>query len=220
VGPSCHSALASCGKMSTNPNVSSSDAQPILYSYWRSSCSWRVRIAMNLKEIPYDIKPISLIKSGGEQHCNEYREVNPMEQVPALQIGELLLKAHFKRKTSLTPPMHPSPDGHTLIESVAIMHYLEETRPQRPLLPQDVHKRAKVREIVEIICSGIQPLQNLIVLIHVGEEKKKEWAQHWITRGFRAVEKALSTSAGKYCVGDEISMADCCLVPQVFNARR
>lgn len=100
------------------------------------------------------------------------------------------------------------------------MHYLEETRPQRPLLPQDVHKRAKVREICEIICSGIQPLQNLIVLIHVGEEKKKEWAQHWITRGFRAVEKVLSTSAGKYCVGDEITMADCCLVPQVFNARR
>jgi len=175
---------------------------------------------MNLKEIPYDIKPISLIKSGGEQHCNEYREVNPMEQVPALQIGELPLKAHSKRKTPLTSYASPSPDGHTLIESVAIMHYLEETRPQRPLLPQDVHKRAKVREIVEIICSGIQPLQNLIVLIHVGEEKKKEWAQHWITRGFRAVEKALSTSAGKYCVGDEISMADCCLVPQVFNARR
>lgn len=100
------------------------------------------------------------------------------------------------------------------------MHYLEETRPQRPLLPQDVHKRCKVREICEVITSGIQPLQNLIVLIHVGEEKKKEWAQHWITRGFRAIEKLLSTSAGKFCVGDEISMADCCLVPQVFNARR
>lgn len=111
-------------------------------------------------------------------------------------------------------------DGHTLVESVAIMHYLEETRPQRPLLPQDVHKRCKVREICEVITSGIQPLQNLIVLIHVGEEKKKEWAQHWITRGFRAIEKLLSTSAGKFCVGDEISMADCCLVPQVFNARR
>lgn len=113
-----------------------------------------------------------------------------------------------------------NPDGHTLVESIAIMHYLEETRPQRPLLPQDVHKRCKVREICEVITSGIQPLQNLIVLIHVGEEKKKEWAQHWITRGFRAVEKLLSTSAGKFCVGDEISMADCCLVPQVFNARR
>lgn len=111
-------------------------------------------------------------------------------------------------------------DGHTLVESIAIMHYLEETRPQRSLLPQDVHKRCKVRELCEVITSGIQPLQNLIVLIHVGEEKKKEWAQHWITRGFRAIEKLLSTSAGKFCVGDEISMADCCLVPQVFNARR
>lgn len=191
--------------------------QPILYSYWRSSCSWRVRIALNLKEIPYDIKPISLIKSGGEQHCNEYREVNPMEQVPALQIGKYSL---VHQNSYLKFHFFFNLDGHTLIESLAIMHYLEETRPQRPLLPQDVHKRAKVREICEIICSGIQPLQNLIVLIHVGEEKKKEWAQHWITRGFRAVEKVLSTSAGKYCVGDEISMADCCLVPQVFNARR
>lgn len=156
-----------------------------------------VTLQFIFQEIPYDIKPISLIKSGGEQHCNEYREVNPMEQVPALQI-----------------------DGHTFIESLSIMYYLEETRPQRPLLPQDVIKRAKVREICEVIASGIQPLQNLIVLIHVGEEKKKEWAQHWITRGFRAVEKLLSTSAGKFCVGDEVSLADCCLVPQVFNARR
>lgn len=84
--------------MSTNivsVSTVSTDAQPILYSYWRSSCSWRVRIAMNLKEIPYDIKPISLIKSGGEQHCNEYREVNPMEQVPALQIGELSQRKHL-----------------------------------------------------------------------------------------------------------------------------
>lgn len=102
---------------------------------------------------------------------------------------------------------------------MAIMHYLEETRPQRPLLPQDVHKRAKVREICEVITSGIQPLQNLIVLIHVGEEKKKEWAQHWITRGFRAVEKLLSTSAGKFCVGDDISFADTCLVPQVIQLK-
>lgn len=103
---------------------------------------------------------------------------------------------------------------------ISILHYLEETRPGRPLLPADVIKRSKVREICEVIASGIQPLQNLTVLIYVGEEKKKEWAQHWITRGFRAVEKLLSVSAGKFCVGDEISMADCCLVPQVFNARR
>lgn len=87
-------------KMSSNivsVSTASTHVQPILYSYWRSSCSWRVRIAMNLKEIPYDIKPISLIKSGGEQHCNEYREVNPMEQVPALQIGELEQRIQFSR---------------------------------------------------------------------------------------------------------------------------
>jgi len=107
-----------------------------------------------------------------------------------------------------------------LYPQLSILHYLEETRPGRPLLPGDVLKRAKVREICELVSSGIQPLQNLIVLIYVGEEKKKEWAQHWITRGFKAIEKLLSSSAGKFCVGDEISMADCCLVPQVFNARR
>lgn len=191
------------------------NSQPILYSYWRSSCSWRVRICLNLKEIPYDIKPISLIKSGGEQHCNEYREVNPMEQVPGIYL--VLVSVHLKIIKNI---LALQIDGHTLVESLAIMHYLEETRPQRPLLPQDFHKRAKTRELCEIIASGIQPLQNLIVLIHVGEEKKKEWAQHWITRGFRAVEKLLSTSAGKYCVGDEITLADCCLIPQVFNARR
>ncbi|XP_018300048.1 probable maleylacetoacetate isomerase 2 [Mycetomoellerius zeteki] len=171
--------------------------KPVLYSYWRSSCSWRVRIALNLKEIPYDIKPVSLVKSGGEQHSNEFREINPMEQVPALHI-----------------------DNHTLIESLNILQYLEETRPNRPLMPADPVKRARVREICEVIASGIQPLQNLVVLIYVGEERKKEWAQHWITRGFTAVEKLLSSSAGKYCVGDEITLADCCLVPQIFNARR
>nr|CAD7262418.1 unnamed protein product [Timema shepardi] len=273
--------------------------KPVLYSYWRSSCSWRVRIALNLKEIPYDIKPVSLIKGGGEQHCNEYRDINPMEQVPALHID-----GHTLVESGKPPPDHPteirtsiSPSSAVELNTtsalanyatepnvlsrlfgplschgclpiilsrllaqcpvtvawpnvlsrlfaqcpvtvawpnvlsqlyvlsrlfgiLSIMHYLEETRPARPLMPQDVHKRAKVREVCEVIASGIQPLQNLIVLIYVGEEKKKEWAQHWITRGFRAVEKLLSSCAGKFCVGDEMSLADCCLVPQVFNARR
>lgn len=104
---------------------------------------------------------------------------------------------------------------------MAIMHYLEESYPETyPLLPQDVIKRCKVREICEVITSGIQPLQNTIVLKHIGEEKSKEWAQFFIERGLGAIEKLLSSSARKYCVGDEITMADCCLVPQVYNARR
>ncbi|XP_017793692.1 PREDICTED: probable maleylacetoacetate isomerase 2 isoform X1 [Habropoda laboriosa] len=164
--------------------------KPVLYSYWRSSCSWRVRIALNLKEIPYDIKPVSLIKGGGEQHSNEFREINPMEQVPALHI-----------------------DNHTLIESLNILQYLEETRPHRPLMPADPVKRARVREICEVIASGIQPLQKYHFLLQINIEMSKNYC-------FSAVEKLLSSSAGKYCVGDEITLADCCLIPQIFNARR
>ncbi|XP_067627754.1 probable maleylacetoacetate isomerase 2 [Eurosta solidaginis] len=178
------------------PQANKEANKPILYSFWSSSCSWRVRITLNLKNIPYEIKPINLLKSGGEQHTEEYRMVNPMKVVPTLQI-----------------------DGRSIIESVAIMHYLDETRPQPPLLPQDVYKRAKVREVVEIICSGIQPLQNLGILKYMGD-KKLDWAQQCINRGFSALEVILSSSAGKFCFGDELTMADCCLLPQVFNARR
>ncbi|XP_033167434.1 probable maleylacetoacetate isomerase 1 [Drosophila mauritiana] len=172
--------------------------KPILYSYWPSSCSWRVRVALAIKKIDYDIKPTSLLKTvSGHAYTDEYREVNPMQKVPSLKI-----------------------DGHTLCDSVAIMHYLEETRPQPALLPEDPVKRAKVREIVELICSGIQPLQNSSVLDHIGKDQSLQWAQHWIARGFQGLEKVLSQSAGKFCVGDELSMADICLVPQVRNARR
>jgi len=100
------------------------------------------------------------------------------------------------------------------------MHYLEETRPQLALLPKDPVKRAKVREIVELICSGIQPLQNIAVLDHIGKDQGLKWAQHWIIHGFQGLEKILSQSAGQFCVGDELTMADLCLVPQVRNARR
>ncbi|XP_034487972.1 probable maleylacetoacetate isomerase 2 isoform X2 [Drosophila innubila] len=197
VGRLLHSTVLKYGTRLSSSTVPK-DARPVLYSYCHSSCSWRVRIALGLKKVPYEIKATSLLKTD-ETHCytNEYRELNPMQQVPALRI-----------------------DGQTLCDSVAIMHYLEETRPEHPLLPIDPIKRAKVREIVEIICSGIQPLQNRLVLAHLGKEKSMEWAQHWISRGFRGLEQVLSASSGKYCVGDEISMADCCLVPQVFNARR
>jgi maleylacetoacetate isomerase len=156
---------------------------------------------LNFKQIPHVIKPVDLkgLAVPGETNQHAY-QANPMRYLPALKI-----------------------DGHTLIESMAIMEYLEETRPEYPLLPQDPYKRAKVREICEVIISGIQPLQNIGVLNHMGDfmgSKEKAWSQHWINRGFKALEKLLSSSSGMYCIGDEVTIADCCLVPQVYNARR
>ncbi|XP_027700718.1 maleylacetoacetate isomerase isoform X2 [Vombatus ursinus] len=172
--------------------------KPVLYSFFRSSCSWRVRIALALKEIDYDTFPISLIKDGGQQFTKEFQALSPMSQVPALKI-----------------------DGITLTQSLAIIEYLEETRPTPVrLLPQDPKKRASVRLISDLIASGIQPLQNLSVLKKVGQEAQLTWAQEVISSGFEALEHILQSTAGKYCVGNEISMADLCLVPQVANAQK
>ncbi|XP_047650879.1 maleylacetoacetate isomerase isoform X1 [Phacochoerus africanus] len=171
--------------------------KPILYSYFRSSCSWRVRIALALKNIDYEIVTINLIKDGGQQFSKEFQALNPMKQVPALKI-----------------------DGITLSQSLAIIEYLEETRPTPRLLPQDPKKRAQVRMISDLLASGIQPLQNLSVLNQVGKENQLTWAQRVIAPGFNALEQILQSTAGKYCMGDEVSMADLCLVPQVANAER
>ncbi|XP_046906059.1 maleylacetoacetate isomerase [Hypomesus transpacificus] len=130
------------------------------------------------------------------QLSDQYKVLNPMKQVPAVQI-----------------------DGVTLSQSLAVIQYIEETRPGPRLLPTDPKKRAQVRMVSDLICSGIQPLQNLTVLQKIGAEKM-QWAQHFITRGFEALEPMLKETAGTYCVGDEISMADICLVPQVYNADR
>uniref|UniRef100_A0A8C4XD58 maleylacetoacetate isomerase n=1 Tax=Erpetoichthys calabaricus TaxID=27687 RepID=A0A8C4XD58_ERPCA len=157
--------------------------------------SWTEAFA--LKGIEYDQFPVNLIKDGGQQLTDQYRKINPMQQVPAVCI-----------------------DGITISQSLAIIQYIEETRPSGPhLLPQDPKKRAQVRVICDLITSGIQPLQNLHVLQKVGEGKA-EWAKYFIERGFQALEQILVQSAGQYCVGDEISMADICLVPQVYNAAR
>ncbi|KAK4307484.1 hypothetical protein Pmani_020750 [Petrolisthes manimaculis] len=169
--------------------------KPVLYSYFRSSCSWRVRIVLAHKGIEYDYRPINLLKK--EQVGDEFKKLNPMGQVPALVIGD-----------------------KTLTQSLSIMEYLEEVYPQNPLLPKDPILKAKVREVCEVICSGIQPLQNFSVLQRVGEEKKMEWGHFFINRGFIALEELLSGCSGKYCVGDEVTLADCCLVPQVYNANR
>jgi len=170
--------------------------KPVLHGYFRSSCSWRVRIAFALKGIDYDQVPVNLIKDGGQQLTDQYKALNPMQQVPAVQI-----------------------DGITLSQSLAVIQYIEETRPGPRLLPTDPKKRAQVRMICDLIASGIQPLQNLYVIQKIGAEKM-QWAQHFIERGFQALEPILKETAGTYCVGDEISMADICLVPQVYNAER
>lgn len=180
-------------------------AKPVLYSYWRSSCSWRVRIALALKNIEYDYVPVHLVKN--EQMADLYTKMNTSEEVPTLCI-----------------------DGYVLNQSLAIIEYLNETRTSGlALLPKDPKTRAKVRQISDIIAQGIQPVQNLRVLRKImgwyDDEKEKtkkkvEWGRHWIAHGFKSLEKVLVESAGRYSCGDSVTVADLCLVPQVYNANR
>lgn len=173
---------------------------PVLHSYWRSSCSWRVRLALAHKKIPYAYRAVHLSKR--EQYFDDFTQLNPSSQVPVLEIDDIHIS-----------------------ESVAILEYLEETRPQYPLLPSSPKLRAKVRTLVEIVNSGIQPKQNLVVNNYVEEhfgglEARTRFAAHWIMKGLIAFERELGTTAGKCCVGDELSFADLCIVPQWYNAAR
>jgi maleylacetoacetate isomerase len=174
----------------------------VLYQYWRSSASWRVRWALAIKNIPFTSVPVDITK--GEQSTADHRARNPIEHVPALQI-----------------------DGRWLTESVAIFEYLEETRPQPALYPNDPWLRARVRQVVETINAGIQPLQNLIVLGRVSDdpEAKKAWAVFFNERGLLALERLLEeiakdTGGGTFCVGHSLTAADVFLVPQIATARR
>uniref|UniRef100_A0A0K0FAM7 maleylacetoacetate isomerase n=1 Tax=Strongyloides venezuelensis TaxID=75913 RepID=A0A0K0FAM7_STRVS len=175
-----------------------SDNKPILYSYWRSSCSWRVRVALNLKKIDYEYKAVNLLKQ--ENRNDEYLKINPIGFVPTLII-----------------------DNNVLTESLSIIEYINEKYPEPfPLLPKSLGDRAKARSIALTISSSIQPLQNLGVINYYSSdpEKKKEWSKHFITRGFTTVEKMLEKCHGKYCVGDNITIADLFIPPQVYNALR
>jgi len=178
----------------------------ILYSYWRSSCAWRVRTALSIKGIEYEYRAVHLVKDGGQQHGDEYKSLNPTELVPTLVI------------------QRPDQPDIVLTQSVAILEFLEESdlwKDRQSLLPSDPQERAKVRSFVQTIASDTQPLQNLRVITHpLIADHKSEWVCHWVGRSFAALEKGLEVSSGRFCFGDVLSLADVCLVPQVFAARR
>lgn len=178
-----------------------------LYTYFRSSAAYRVRIALNLKGIDYDSIPVHLLQDGGQQLLPAYRAVNPSALVPALD-----------------------DDGAILTQSLAMLEYLDETRPAVPLLPADALGRARVRALALAIACDAHPLTNLRVLkylkntLGLSDEAKQEWYRHWMAEGLAAVEALLAqgdpAGTGLFCHGDSPTMADCCLVPQVFNAQR
>jgi len=176
-----------------------------LHSYFRSSASYRVRIALHLKGLPYTYAPVHLLKDGGQQHTADYQRVNPAQLVPTLV-----------------------DDGHALGQSLAIMEYLEETHPAPPLMPRDALGRARVRALAQSVACEIHPLNNLRVLqyldndLKVEEATKATWYRHWITVGFTAIEAMLASdpSTGTYCHGNTPGLADCCLIPQIANSRR
>ena len=176
-----------------------------LFTYFRSSSAYRVRIALNLKGIVPEEQYIHLTRDGGQQHSAEYRRMNPQELVPTLIDGE-----------------------HTLTQSLAIIEYLDETHPEPPLLPPDAAGRARVRSLALAIACDIHPIDNLRVLrylvrvLKVDEEAKNTWYRYWIELGLGALEMRLASEreTGRFCHGDAPTLADCCLVPQMFNARR
>ncbi|KAG2180943.1 hypothetical protein INT43_008523 [Umbelopsis isabellina] len=207
--------------MSTTEQVTYNPQKPKLYGYFRSSATWRVRIALAWKGIEYEYIPINLVK--GEQSSEEHAQRNTFKVVPVLSL----------------------PDGTNLVQSTAIMEYLEETHPgmlfdlrnkinriqlliaynlytDKPLMPKDVLQRCVVRSIINEIACDMQPIQNTKVQAYISSDKDKrvEWANYWLTNGCDALEKHLAKTAGTYCVGDQVTLADCSLYPIAYNAYR
>jgi maleylpyruvate isomerase len=176
-----------------------------LYSYFRSSAAYRVRIALNLKGLAYEYAPIHLLRDGGQQLKPDYRELNPDGIVPTFIDGD-----------------------NVLTQSLAIIEYLDEMHPEPALLPGTPLDRAFVRSVALQIACEIHPVDNLRILkylkhtLKVGDEAKDAWYRHWLESGFDSLEKRLANDSrvGKLCFGDTPTLADLCLVPQVFNARR
>ena len=174
-----------------------------LYGYWRSTAAYRVRVALAVKQLDYQTDSVHLVKQGGEQFGREYSQLNPNQLVPTLRDGDFCIN-----------------------QSLAIMEYLEEVYPGQSLLPSEPKQRALVRALCQDIACDIHPLNNLRVLkylagpLAVDEEQKDNWYHHWIVKGFTAIEQKLALTMGRYCFADDLTMADICLVAQVYNARR
>ncbi len=176
-----------------------------LYNYFRSSASFRVRIALNWKGLPFDYQSIHLVRDGGEQYSDFFRGLNPAQLVPVLDDG-----------------------GTLLAQSLAIIEYLDEKHPQPPLLPSEPAARAYVRGVALSIACEIHPLNNVRVLRYLknvlgaGDEARNTWYRHWVEQGLAQLEAQLvaQKSTGRYTYGDTITLADVCIVPQIFNARR
>jgi len=176
-----------------------------LYSYWRSSAAYRVRIALNLKGLDYEVAPVHLLKDGGEQHLAEYQSLNPQGVVPALVDGDVRIG-----------------------QSLAIIDYLEERYPEPALYPQSVETRAFARQFSLVVACDIHPLNNLRVLKYLkrtleqGDEARNDWYHHWVRMGFTALEELLDGRGwqGPYCLDRQVTIADACLIPQIYNARR
>jgi len=175
-----------------------------LHNYFRSSASYRVRIALNLKKLPFEYSSVHLSRGGGEQFSPEFRELNALSLVPVLEDG-----------------------AHRISQSLAIIEYLDEVYPDPPLLPRSAAERARVRALAQSVACEIHPLNNLRVLnylsqeLGVSSEAKTRWYQHWVELGLAALESQVADGPrGSFCHGDDPGLADCCLIPQLFNARR
>jgi maleylpyruvate isomerase len=173
----------------------------VLHNYWRSSASYRVRIALGCKQLAYDYVPVDIFTH--QQLGDAYRAMNPMAQVPTLEVRD---------------------DGRRVLltQSLPIIEYLDERWPEVPLLPRDPYLRARCRALAEIVNSGIQPLQNLSVTKKIKELGGDEaaWTRAWIEKGLAAYAAAAADVSGVFSVGDQPTLADCCLVPQLYSARR
>lgn len=175
-----------------------------LYGYFRSSASYRVRIALQYKKIQFNNIEIHLLKNGGEQHSSDYQQLNPQALVPVLV----------------------TEDNQVITQSLSILHYLEAKYPTPSLISKDPIQQSQILSLCYQVACDIHPLNNLRVLQYLekqlgcDEKQKDAWYHHWVLKGFEAIETTLTNTQQNYCFGDKLSWADCCLIPQVYNAYR